>query len=78
MLQQLLAEINAGGTLETGALAARLGTTPKLVSAMLGHLERLGMIVSYVDCADGCGGCSLRGDCESKSKMHLWQNSIKH
>ena len=40
MLEQLLKEIRAGGTLETGKLAARLGTTPQLIEAMLEHLQR--------------------------------------
>ncbi len=77
MLEQLLAEIGRGGTLETAVLAVRLGTSPQLVAAMLGHLERLGMVLSYVNCADGCGGCNLRGGCLSKAKIHLWQSSRK-
>lgn len=63
MLEKLLSEIRSGGTFETKDLAARLGTTPELVEAMLEHLERAGHIQPYRSCSDACGGCSLRGDC---------------
>ncbi len=75
MLEQLVAEIRAGGTLETNRLAARLGTSPSLVRAMLEHLQRLGMISEYVDCAGGCHGCALKGSCSSMPAARLWQNT---
>jgi len=76
MLEQLVNEIRAGGTLETGALAARLGTTPQLIEAMLGHLQRSGLIQSYVSCTDGCLGCSLQDACKkpSQNTLRLWQS----
>ncbi|HTP03173.1 MAG TPA: FeoC-like transcriptional regulator [Anaerolineales bacterium] len=74
MLQLLMAEIERGGTLETGNLAVRLGTTPQMVAAMLEHLRRLGMVLSYVNCVDDCGGCSLRDGCRSKADMRLWKS----
>ncbi len=75
MLQQLLNEIRRGGSLETNSLAARLGTSPQLVSAMLEHLQRAGLINDYVGCADGCGGCSLKDSCSAKKPARLWQSS---
>jgi hypothetical protein len=75
MLEQLLNEIRQGGGLETNDLAARLGTSPQLVAAMLEHLQRLGMIKDYVDCGDGCGGCSLKSTCSAKPAARLWQSS---
>jgi Mn-dependent DtxR family transcriptional regulator len=76
MLEQLLNEIRAGGTLETGALAARLGTTPQLLEAMLGHLQRSGLIQAYVGCSDGCQGCSLQEACKKPppGTIRLWQS----
>jgi DNA-binding IscR family transcriptional regulator len=75
MLQQLVNEIRAGGTLETGKLAARLGTTPQLVEAMLEHLQRSGLIQAYVSCSDGCRGCSLQDACRKPpGAMRLWQS----
>ncbi len=74
MLEELLKEIRAGGSLETGVLAARLNTTPQLVEAMLDHMQRLGLIKGYISCADGCQGCSLQGDCATKKSVRLWQS----
>jgi len=76
MLEKLLSEIRAGGTLETGSLAARLGTTPQLVQAMLDHLQRGGYIQPYRSCGDGCGGCSLKSGCKISNRangVRLWQ-----
>ncbi len=75
-LEQLVKEIREGGTLETGALAVRLGTTPQLIEAMLGHLQRSGLIQAYMSCGDGCQGCSLQDACKKpdQSTMHLWQS----
>jgi len=76
MLERLVNEIRAGGTLETGALAARLGTTPQLVEAMLEHLQRSGLIQTYVRCSDGCLGCSLQDACrKTPGAIRLWQST---
>jgi predicted ArsR family transcriptional regulator len=77
MLEKLLNEIRAGGTLETGALAARLGTSPQLVEAMLEHLQRSGLIRAYDNCGDGCQGCGLRDACGSQPRRapRLWQST---
>ncbi len=76
MLEQLLKEIQSGGTLETNALAVRLGASPQIIQAMLEHLQRQGWIDAYGSCADGCGGCSLRNSCTQPQKggLHLWQS----
>ena len=76
MLEQLLKEIRNGGSLETHTLAARLGTSPQLVEAMLEHLQRLGLIQNYDDCGSGCQGCGLRDDC-SQSTVRLWQSKFE-
>ena len=77
MLEQLLYEIRNGGALEVGALAARLGTSPAMVQAMLEHLQRLGHIQPYDEaCGEGCGGCSLTQACEPTThskKISLWK-----
>lgn len=76
MLEQLVKEIRAGGTLEVTSLAARLGTTPQVVTAMLDHLQRSGLISAYVDCGEGCGGCGLKDACLSGSAptVRLWKS----
>lgn len=76
MLEQLLAEIRAGGTLETGTLAAKLGTTPEMVEAMLEHLQRAGYLQPYRPCGDGCAGCDLKSGCKIMDQAYgarLWQ-----
>lgn len=76
MLEQLVNEIRAGGTLEIAALAARLGTTPQLIEAMLEHLQRSGLIQDYVSCSDGCLGCNLQDACrKSPGAIRLWQST---
>ncbi len=76
MLEQLVNEIRAGGTLEVGALAARLHTTPQLIEAMLEHLQQSGLIQAYVSCNDGCQGCSLQDACKkpNQNTIRLWQS----
>lgn len=76
MLERLIKEIHAGGTLETRDLATRLGTTPQLIEAMLEHLQRSGLIQAYVSCSDGCQGCSLQDSCKTpnQSTIRLWQS----
>lgn len=76
MLEQLLAEIRAGGTLEVGALSKKLGASPQLVGVMLEHLQRSGYIRPYETCGDGCGGCSLKAECNHAERVDLlkmWQ-----
>jgi len=76
MLEKLLEESRAGGTFETGVLAARLGTTPALVEAMLEHLQRAGQLRPYETCGDACGACSLKQECKSAhpaNGVRLWQ-----
>jgi Mn-dependent DtxR family transcriptional regulator len=76
MLERLLAEIRSGGTFETSVLAAKLGTSPALVEAMLEHLQRSGYIRSYETCRDACRGCSLKKECKSvprTNSIRLWQ-----
>jgi len=76
MLEQILNEIRLGGTLETGALASRFGTTPQLIEAMLEHLQRSGLIQAYESCSDGCLGCSLQDACKKPTQgaIRLWQS----
>lgn len=78
MLEQLLQEIRAGGTLEIEALAARLGTSPALVKAMLDHLQRTGYLQPYESCQVGCSGCAVQNTCtlHHEGKPKLWQGII--
>jgi hypothetical protein len=77
MLEQLVKEIRAGGTLEIRELALRFGTTPQLVEVMLEHLQRSGLIQTYISCSDGCLGCSLQDACKKPTQgtIRLWQTT---
>ena len=77
MLEQLLNEIHAGGTLETNALAVRLGASSQMIEAMLEHLQCAGLIRPYSSCQDGCQGCSLQASChvdQPGNQVRMWQS----
>jgi hypothetical protein len=80
MLEQLILEIRAGGTLETRSLAERLGITPQMIEAMLGHLQRNGLIQAYTVCDSGCLGCNLKDDCQKQApgNIRLWQSKAEN
>jgi hypothetical protein len=79
LIERLLNEIRSGGPLEVSALAARMGTSPAMVEAMLEHLQRLGYIQAYEDaCGEGCRGCSMSQACSpnaSLGKIRLWKSA---
>jgi len=77
MLEQLVQEIRAGGTLEIRELATRFGTTPQLIEVMLEHLQRSGLIQIYVSCNDCCLGCGLQDACgkPASGTVRLWQTT---
>jgi hypothetical protein len=77
VLEKLLAEIRAGGPLETRTLATCLNTSPKMVEAMLMHLQQIGHIESYQSCNDGCGGCAMKSECSSAPAIRLWHQTEK-
>ena len=76
MLEQLVREIRSGGTLEVNSLAARLKTSPQVVAAMLDHLQRSGLISAYINCGEGCRGCSLSETCHTQAgpTVKLWKS----
>jgi hypothetical protein len=76
MLQQLTDRIRAGGLLETEHLAAELGAPRKLVEAMLGHLERQGVIQLCADCSPSCDACTVGHACAKRAGggIRLWRS----
>lgn len=72
MLQELLTILRSGGSLEIGALAEKLNTSPQMVTAMLDHLQRMGLLTAAQDCS----GCQLASSCShgcSGSTAPMWQ-----
>jgi hypothetical protein len=80
MLLELISEIENGGTLETSQLAHKLNTTPEMISALLDHLRRSGLLKTYETCGDGCAGCSLGSLCDYKNGQgaaQIWEYEEK-
>mgnify|MGYP001179158758 FL=1 len=72
MLQELLTILKSGGSLEIGALAAKLNTSPQMVTAMLDHLQRMGLLTAAQDCS----GCQLASSCShgcGSAAVPMWQ-----
>ncbi len=77
MLERILQEVDCGGTIDASALAARLHTSAPMVEAMLDHLVRSGYLKEYIDCGDGCSGCSLQAACDpgqGRTALRLWRS----
>jgi len=64
MLERLLNEIRAGGTLQPAALAAKLNVSAGMVEMMLEDLARRGLLAQVnASCSEPYGGCPLVGEC---------------
>jgi hypothetical protein len=79
MLAQLVGKLEAGGTLDTAALSAELGTSPELLEAMLEHLGRLGFIRPYTRPSEACGDCGFKANCGSglDGGIRLWETVVR-
>jgi hypothetical protein len=78
MLERLMTEIRAGGSLDAAKLAVTLDTSPQMVEAMLEHLRHVGLLRAYenASCSDACQACSLKGFCDPNTKrsaVQLWR-----
>ncbi len=71
MLQELLSILRSGGSLEIGVLAEKLNTSPQMVTAMLDHLQRMGLLTAAQDCS----GCQLASSCSHgcRPTAPMWQ-----
>jgi hypothetical protein len=76
MLEELLKLIKEGGSFDTAILAKKLNTSPQMVSAMMDHLKRTGLIKKYDPGVSSCEHCSLVEMCDAdkrkKERDHLW------
>jgi predicted ArsR family transcriptional regulator len=75
MLEQLISEIRAGGTVRASELAARLQVSPVMVQMILENLERMGRLVQVeTGCGTACGGCPVKNLCAPKGdgKGRVW------
>ncbi|MGC8825943.1 MAG: FeoC-like transcriptional regulator [Anaerolineae bacterium] len=73
MLEQLLRELAAGSPLHLDELAARLGVTSQLLTAMLEDLERMGYVKAiHASCGSACAGCAYHGLCQLVGGGRIW------
>lgn len=76
MLEELLKLIREGGSFDSKLLAEKLNTSPEMVSAMIEHLQRMGMIRTFDAGQSPCQSCALSGMCDPEKKrhdaQHLW------
>ena len=73
MMDRLLDLLQAGGTHRVSDMARRLGTTPRLVEAMLDELTRLGYLKQLgAQCGDGCSVCPVAGMCTAEASGRVW------
>jgi hypothetical protein len=79
VLERLLQRVEAGGTLEVGALAAEFDTSPAMIEAMLEHLQRGGAVQLCTGSDPACSACSLGTTCGVKpgGQMRLWQGTFE-
>jgi hypothetical protein len=77
MLSQLLNEIAKGNALDIDGLAVRLNTSPRMIQALLEHLERNGALTQYHICNEGCSGCGMAAHCRIDERGNrLWVYEI--
>lgn len=73
MLQRLLELLRAGGARRVADLARELGTTPRLVEAMLEELGRMGYLRPVAGgCGEACSACPVAGLCAAGTSGQLW------
>jgi hypothetical protein len=78
MLERLLNEIKASGTIQTTLLADRLGTSVTMVEMMINDLKRRGLLNEVnLSCSttggSACGGCPFAGSCGAGGTARVWQ-----
>ncbi|NMC14888.1 MAG: hypothetical protein GYA34_18640 [Chloroflexi bacterium] len=78
MLEQILKEFSSGNSLNISRLAARLNSSPEMVTAMLDHLASIGVLESIECSAQSCKDCLLVNQCRSnKPENKLWKYKAK-
>lgn len=72
MLKRLVANIAAGRIGSTTELAVAVDASPALVAALLGELERRGLLQRAGDCGAVCTGCPTAAECGPKAQAGAW------
>ena len=73
MLEQLLRQIQQGGTYSVSVLARQLDVSEALVMQMLADLARMGYLRRVeADCQAQCSGCAEGAACVPHRAERLW------
>jgi Mn-dependent DtxR family transcriptional regulator len=72
VLRRLLSTVASGRIGSTAELAAALDASPALVEAMVGELERRGLLQRAGECGTSCTACPTEADCAPQSRRNAW------
>lgn len=73
MLEQLMRQIQEGGTASVPALARQLNVSEALVDQMLSELARLGYLRPVEICSsEACTGCPQKSSCSTQRPVRTW------
>ncbi|HEY4720312.1 MAG TPA: FeoC-like transcriptional regulator [Anaerolineae bacterium] len=76
MFDKLESILKRGGSVTTNQIARELNTTPALVSEMIAHLSRAGLLKQMeASCISDCEQCKLFSDCNRSPQARVWQVS---
>ena len=72
MLKILLTKVATGRIGNTAELAAAMDASPAMVEALVGELERRGLLQRAGDCGSVCTGCPTELECGQKAQASAW------
>lgn len=72
MLKRLLKVVAGGQVGSTAELAAAIDASPAMVEAMVGELERRGLLQRAGECGVACKGCPSETACEPRDQGGAW------
>ena len=72
VLKRLLRVVAHGQAGNTAELAAAIDASPALVEAMVGELERRGLLQRAGECGSACGGCPSEAACDPQQQASAW------
>jgi hypothetical protein len=72
VLKRILTKVAAGQVGSTAELAVAMQASPAMVEAMVGELERRGLLLRAGDCGSACAGCPTEVACGPKAHGGAW------
>jgi hypothetical protein len=72
VLKRLLATIAGGRIGDTAELATAIDASPAMIDALLGELERRGLLQRSGECGAVCNGCPAGLECKPRAQGGAW------